>query len=295
MEAYISVRAHGLKSRLLTQKDYEALVRGEKKIFDFKDYSLITERDKLEEKLEKVYRVYIHRMETVARADKELGELALALLDRLEIENAKIHLRHLLGAKRPVIYYPYGRHIGPARLSNIRSEGMLWEELSKTAFQTPPTPRFSTGLVAEREVLLEVVYYNYLARVIKGLKVSRSEKEDLENVLSREVELRQALWAKITSPRAVSYLLSEYSPFFRPVAAIPEDLMSLRTTELLAYTQSTLLKELKEKLAVPHNLDLAFVYYFNALALTEANNLEKILVGLEVGAPEEVILRNIIV
>ncbi|MEM3782562.1 MAG: hypothetical protein QXX32_03375, partial [Thermofilum sp.] len=136
MENYIAVRAHGLKSRLLTRNDYEQIVNGDKDIGAFKDYLLIGEKDTLEEKLEKIYRVYVSRISLLAKASQEYSPFIYALLDRLEIENIKIQLRHILGYARPVIYYPYGRHIGPAKISNLKTESSIWEVLRESYLLT---------------------------------------------------------------------------------------------------------------------------------------------------------------
>ncbi len=295
MEAYIAVRAHGLKSRLLRAQDYEAILRGEKKLSEFKDYSLISERDSLEQVLEKIYRVYVSRMEILAKSDRVLGQIAYALLDRLEVENAKIHFRYILGAQRPVIYYPYGRHIGPARLMQIRTEGGLWEELSKTPYQAPSTPSFASGLEAEREALLDVLYYNYLFGVVDGLPISTEERDDLKNIVREEFEAKLLLWSQVLRPEILTRLLQNYSKFLRvSIPQLPEEWKALKLTELIIQVQKNLVTKAKQFVAVRHSTGVAYVYYFNLLALTEANNLEKLVIGKEVGLPEEVIQRNLV-
>ncbi|QOJ78291.1 V-type ATPase subunit [Infirmifilum lucidum] len=295
MEAYIAVRAHGLKSRLLRVQDYEAILRGEKKLPEFKDYSLISERDSLEQVLEKIYRVYVSRMEILAASDRALGQIVYALLDRLEIENAKIHFRYILGAQRPVIYYPYGRHIGPARLMQIRTEGSLWEELSKTPYQAPGTPSFVSGLEAEREALLDILYYNYLFGVADSLAISREEREDLRNIVREEFEAKLLLWSQVLRPEILTRLLQNYSKSLRaPIPQLPEEWKTLKLTELIVQVQKNLVSRARQLVAVKYSTGVAYVYYFNLLALTEANNLEKLVVGKEVGLPEEVIQRNLV-
>lgn len=292
METYAAVRAHGLKSRLLTSRDYEALLREEKKISDFKDYSLILDSDTLETKLEKIYRVYISRIETVGKAGMGINDLAMALLDRLEVENIKMHLRYILGAQRPIIYYPYGRHIGPKKLSTLKTEGALWEELSKTPLQAPSSPEFSTALEAEREFLLDLLYYNFLVQVIKKLNLSRDAKIILENSIKEEFEKKTILWIRILNPSIVLNTAIKYHIPIR-IPSIPEEWKNLKTTELMQQIQASLIQNLKDKIGIGHSIDAAYLYYFNQLALLEANNLEKILVGKEVRIPEEIIQRYI--
>ncbi|UNQ74290.1 hypothetical protein [Infirmifilum sp. NZ] len=295
MESYIAVRAHGLKSRLLKRQDYEAILSGEKKLYELRDYALISDRDSLEEALEKIYRVYVQRIETLAKPDRVLGQFAYALLDRLEVENAKIHLRYIRGAQRPVIYYPYGRHIGPARLSQIRTEGGLWEELSKTPLQAPSTPSFSSGLEAEREALLELLYYKYLLNMLKELPVNKEEKEDLEALIREEASLKMVVWSRTLSQSIVEKLAQGYLKGYGIMSPqLPEEWSSMKLTELLLHVQRTVISR-AEQLAMKHSLDIAYIYYFNHLALAEANNLERILLGKEIRLPEEVIQRNLVI
>jgi len=294
VESYIAVRAHGLKSRLLKRQDYEAILSGEKKLNELKDYTLISDRDSLEEVLEKIYRVYVLRIETLAKPDRVLGQFAYALLDRLEVENAKIHLRYIRGAQRPVIYYPYGRRIGPAKLSQIRTEGGLWEELSKTPLQAPSAPSFSSGLEAEREALLELLYYKYLLNTLKELPVGKEEKEDLEVLIIEEASLKMVVWSRTLSQSIVEKLAQGYFKGYRIVPPqLSEEWSSMKLTELLLQVQRAAISR-AEQLAVKHPIDLAYIYYFNHLALAEANNLERILLGKEIRLPEEVIQRNLI-
>jgi len=294
VESYIAVRAHGLKSRLLKRQDYEAILSGEKKLYELRDYALISDRDSLEEALEKIYRVYVQRIETLAKPERVLGQFAYALLDRLEVENAKIHLRYIRGAQRPVIYYPYGRHIGPARLSQIRTEGGLWEELSKTPLQAPSTPSFSSGLEAEREALLELLYYKYLLNTLKELPVNKEEKEDLEALIREEASLKMVVWSRTLSQSIVEKLAQGYLKGYGIMSPqLPEEWSSMKLTELLLHVQRTVISR-AEQLALKHPIDLAYIYYFNHLALAEANNLERILLGKEIRLPEEVIQRNLI-
>lgn len=294
-DTYIVVRAHGLKSRLLTLEDYQALIHNEKKLSDFRDYIFIKDNDTLETKLEKIYRVYVSRIETLSKADRQIGAFIQALLDRLEIENIKIHLRYLLGAKRPVIYYPYGHHIGPAKLSSIKTEGTLWEEISRTEYRAPPIPDFVTSLEAERELLLDILYYNYLSLTIQSISVSKETQAELLRCIEKELELKGMLWSRTLSLEIITRLASKYSPNLRfKISPPPEQWKGLKTTELMRQIEISLLEMLKEKVAVKYSLEIPFIYYYNALALLEANNLEKILLGKEIGIPEEVILRTII-
>ncbi|AKG39220.1 hypothetical protein MA03_08270 [Infirmifilum uzonense] len=293
METYAAVRAHGLKSRLLSRGDYEDILKGEKKLSDFKDYSSILDTDALDAKLEKIYRVYVSRLETISKAGPEISGFVLALLDKLEVENIKIHLRYILGAQRPVIYYPYGRHLGPAKLSTIKTEGMLWEALSRTVYQAPPSPNFTTPLESERELLLDLLYYNYLLRKVEELKVSNDSKEALQNLIREELEKKILVWSRVIDS-SIIYKLASSLRFRVRIPGIPDDWKNLKTTELMQNVEMSLLKDIEVKISLRFPVSIGFVYYYNALAFLEARNLEKIIIGKELGFPEEVILRNLI-
>ncbi|MGC9146839.1 MAG: V-type ATPase subunit [Infirmifilum sp.] len=293
METYAAVRAHGLKSRLLSRGDYEDILKGEKKLSDFKDYSSILDTDALDAKLEKIYRVYVSRLETISKAGPEISGFVLALLDKLEVENIKIHLRYILGAQRPVIYYPYGRHLGPAKLSTIKTEGMLWEALSRTVYQAPSSPNFTTPLESERELLLDLLYYNYLLRKVEELKVSNDSKEALQNLIREELEKKILVWSRVIDSSIISKLASSLR-FRVRIPGIPDDWKNLKTTELMQNVEMSLLKDIEVKISLSFPVSIGFVYYYNALAFLEARNLEKIIIGKELGFPEEVILRNLI-
>ncbi|MGB9709027.1 MAG: V-type ATPase subunit [Infirmifilum sp.] len=293
METYAAVRAHGLKSRLLSRGDYEDILKGEKKLSDFKDYSSILDTDALDAKLEKIYRVYVSRLETISKAGPEISGFVLALLDKLEVENIKIHLRYILGAQRPVIYYPYGRHLGPAKLSTIKTEGMLWEALSRTVYQAPSSPNFTTPLESERELLLDLLYYNYLLRKVEELKVSNDSKEALQNLIREELEKKILVWSRVIDSSIIFKLASSLR-FRVRIPGIPDDWKNLKTTELMQNVEMSLLKDIEVKISLRFPVSIGFVYYYNALAFLEARNLEKIIIGKELGFPEEVILRNLI-
>ncbi|MGC9107447.1 MAG: V-type ATPase subunit [Infirmifilum sp.] len=293
METYAAVRAHGLKSRLLSRGDYEDILKGEKKLSDFKDYSSILDTDALDAKLEKIYRVYVSRLETISKAGPEISGFVLALLDKLEVENIKIHLRYILGAQRPVIYYPYGRHLGPAKLSTIKTEGMLWEALSRTVYQAPSSPNFATPLESERELLLDLLYYNYLLRKVEELKVSNDSKEALQNLIREELEKKILVWSRVIDSSIIFKLASSLR-FRVRIPGIPDDWKNLKTTELMQNVEMSLLKDIEVKISLRFPVSIGFVYYYNALAFLEARNLEKIIIGKELGFPEEVILRNLI-
>jgi len=291
MENYIAVRAHGLKSRLLTRNDYEQIVNGDKDIGAFKDYSLIGEKDTLEEKLEKIYRVYVSRISLLAKASQEYSPFIYALLDRLEIENTKIQLRHILGYARPVIYYPYGRHIGPAKISNLKTESSIWEALKESYLLTTDVPNFTTGLVAEREAFLDFQYYVYLMKQLDAVRIDKEEKSELKEAIKSEAGLLLAYWTRVLKPQTVENL-AKYSGLDAKRAEII--LKEESTTDLLKTIHETIMRKIITRIETRHFTTLPFVYAYNFYAKLEAQNLEKILLGKTIGLPGEIIIRNLI-
>jgi len=291
METYAAVRAHGVKSRLLSRQDYEALIAGSKRIWDFPDYAHLSERDSLEKKLEKIYKVYINRMSLLAKIP-EVSDFVFALLDRLEVENIKFHLRYLAGYQRPVLYYPYSRLLGAEKLMSLRTESAIWEALSKTPLRAPATPSFKTRLIAEREVLLGILYYNYLLNTINRLKTRKDVVNSLMELVTNDLTVSYAIWKNLLPEEVLSSLLKSYAPQLRVNLRLLEDLKGAITETvqkgvrvLAAHTRAEVLS---------HPLDMVYIYALNHLLLIEAQNLEKILIGKELGVAEEVITKNLI-
>jgi vacuolar-type H+-ATPase subunit C/Vma6 len=291
MENYIAVRAHGLKSRLLTRNDYEQIVNGDKDVGAFKDYLLIGEKDTLEEKLEKIYRVYVSRISLLAKASQEYSPFIYALLDRLEIENIKIQLRHILGYARPVIYYPYGRHVGPAKISNLKTESSIWEALRESYLLTTDVPNFTTGLVAERESFLDFQYYAYLMKQLDAVRIDKEEKSELKEAIKSEASLHLAYWIRVLKPQTVENL-AKYSGLDAKPAEIT--LKEESTTAFLKTIHETIMRKIITRIETRHFTTLPFVYAYNFYAKLEAQNLEKILLGKTIGLPGEIIIRNLI-
>jgi hypothetical protein len=291
MENYIAVRAHGLKSRLLTRNDYEQIVNGDKDVGAFKDYSLIGEKDTLEEKLEKIYRVYVSRITLLAKASQEYSPFIYALLDRLEIENLKIQLRHILGYARPVIYYPYGRHIGPAKISTLKTESSIWEILRERDLLTTDVPKFTTGLVAEREAFLDFQYYSYLMKQLDAVRIDKEEKSELKEAIKSEASFYLAYWTRVLKPQIVENLAKYSSLDAKPAEII---LKEESTTDLLKTIHETIMRKIITRTETRHFTTLPFVYAYNFYAKLEAQNLEKILLGKTIGLPGEIIIRNLI-
>jgi hypothetical protein len=291
METYAAVRAHGVKSRLLSRQDYEALIAGSKRIWDFPDYAHLSERDSLEKKLEKIYKVYINRMSLLAKIP-EVSDFVFALLDRLEVENIKFHLRYLAGYQRPVLYYPYSRLLGAEKLMSLRTESAIWEALSNTLLRAPASPSFKTRLIAEREVLLGILYYNYLLNTINNLKIGKDVINSLTELVTNDFTASYATWKDLLPDEVLSSLFRTYAPRLRVNLKLLENLKGT-TTEIIQEGIRMLTARARAE-ALNHPLDLVYIYALNHLLLAEAQNLERILVGKELGIAEEVIIKNLI-
>jgi hypothetical protein len=277
VELYAVVRAHGLKSRLLRRNDYEAIAGGEKGLYEYPDYSAVSDRDALEEKVEKVYRVYVRRVSLLASLTPELSPLLNALLDRLEFENSKIQLRRLVGGGAHALFYPYGRHIGPSRLSALRSWEEVWGALSEAGLVETPAPEEKS--LAGWELALDLAYCRHLLRGVEGSKVSRRSKRALERAALTECSIALSRWSRALGADAVLEAvsgvgLSGVCELLRGVAA--KSWSAAEADRLLA---SEVAKPLEEE----YPLEAPFLYAFEIYARLEARNLEKVLTGLHLG------------
>lgn len=293
METYTIVRAHGLKVRALSKQDYDALLKGAKKLWDFPEYADISERDPLEKKLEKVYSVYVRRMSFLAGLGSGLSSFIYALLDCLEVENIKIHIRYVMGFQRPVLYYPYGHFLGPAKLRSLRSEDSLWQALSTTPLKLPEGFSFKTILSAEREALLDMLYLRHLLDEVRELKASKSIRSTLEGLVSLEYTVKYALWERTLGSRTTADLLEASQLTLQPLKDFLDELKAKPESDIIVHGGREILSRAWAELR-RHPLDAVYIYAFNTIALTEARNVEKILLGQELRLEEEVVNRHLI-
>ena len=293
METYAVVRAHGVKSRLLSKQDYEALVAGTRRIWEFPDYTHILEQDPLEKKLEKAYKVYIDRMTLLAKISK-FPDLIFALLDWLEVENIKFHLRLITGYQRQVLYYPYGRLLGLEKLKSLSSESLIWEALSATPLKAPAprTHAFMTGLIAEREAFLEILYFGYLVNTIINLKWQRNIAATVIDFVTSNFTVRYAYWIKLLPENIVGSIIERYAPGLKVHSELLKSLEGTPTEILQRGGRMLALRAVRE--ARKHPLDPVYVCALNYLLLLEAQNIERILMSKELGVPEEIIFKNLI-
>lgn len=310
METYLVVRAHGLKTRLLNKNDYELIVREERSLADYPDYVHIKEDDSLHDKIEKVYRVYINRMNLLAKISPEdYEQFVRALLDRLEIENIKIQLRYIMGSKRKVLYYPYGHYISPSRLSKIASEGTLWETLRATPYmKNKKVPRFITGTVAEREFFVENLYYSYIIGLINESRKLKRKLDKLIEILRTEYMGKLIYWEKILGKENLPEIIrNQGKPFDIHSVRLREYMEKLKIDyqEAIEYLSTNRLTDflnlLKRGLIrysiyllTPHTVELPFIYLYNIMAHIEAENLERIILGKNIGLTEEAILSTLV-
>lgn len=283
MEAYAVVRAHGLKSRLLRRRDYELIARGERGLYEYADYGSVTEGGTLEERVVKVHRVYVARITLLARAAPELSPFLYALLDRLEYENAKIQLRRLAGVGAPALFYPYGRRIGPARLSALSS----FEEFAEALAEAGLVERVPSGSVAELELALDVAYFAHLLGGVERAKVSGRSARALRGAALEECALALSRWSSILGSDRVLAAAEEVGlgAAAEALKGRPEGPWGPREVE------EALVSRVAKRLEREHPLEPPFLYSFEIYARLEARNLERILTGLHLGLSADEILR----
>ena len=293
MEVYAIVRAHGLRARLLTKEDYEAILRGARKLWEYPEYSGIAEKDPLDQKLDKVYRVYVRRMEFLASLSPRLRSFIYALLDRLEVENLKIHLRHVMGYRRPVVYYPYARFLGPAKLVTLSTEGALWQALQGTPYALPKDFTFKTAAPVEREALIESLYFKHLLAEVEALRAPPDAISAIRGLVHRDYTVRYNLWERALGPKLASEVAKALGLSGVLVSELLDRLRALPESEALLQGFRDIYRAAL-RVAREHPLDAAYICAFNVLACVEAQNLERIILGSEVGIAEEVINKQLI-
>ncbi len=304
METYLVVRAHGLKTRLLGKDDYVNIVRGKRSLSDYMDYSAIREDMELKDKVNEVYRVYVSRMNLLARVAPDYGEFLYALTDKLEIENFKIQLRNVLGRRAPPYFYPYGRKVGPAKLREVQSEEELWELLEKTPYmkgvKKPPM-----NTVAEKEFFLDVLYYLYLLSSIEDKNYSK-RLEPVKEAIRMEYLVKLYYWSSALGkrfwellaqmPKPFSVTESSFSALTKKLKVDEEKLSDLiarrRLTEAMNELTVSLIKYVGY-IVRPYTVELPFLYLYNMMAYVEAVNLERVIIGLDTGLAEENILSSL--
>ena len=279
MESYVAVRAHGLKSRLLRRHDYEALARGDRGIYEFEDYSAIADRDPLDVKIEKVYRVYVSRISLLARVAPDLAEYFWGLSDRLEFENLKLQLRRLLGGRGRPLLYPYGRHVGPAKLSGTRSEEELWE-LAASSGLVSEAPRRKWSSLAEREAFIDFAYLSRFTSTVLSIPASRESKRALQRVAEELCSLAAAKWGRFLSFEVLASVARAANLKVRSAASDVSP-----TQKLLAMAR---------ELELRYYASLPYTFAFNVYALFEAENVVRVIVGRSLGMESSKILANLV-
>ena len=313
METYIAVRSHGLKTKLLTKKDYIAIVKGERTLTEYEAYTSIEEKDPLLVKIEKVFKVFKERLALLRKLAGKYEDLVCAYPDILEIENLKFKLREISGRKVKPYLYPYSHHLSLDDIQSIVTEGDLWEKLSQTPYgKGVQKPKFITGVVDEKEAFLDSLYFSYARNVF--LKAKRKFRNKLVELLDREALVILIYWSTVFKNRTKE-LISR--GILRGLIPVTIEFTEVKTEELIeaigadlkeaeSYLESEeisrlilRLKILNQKyylkLAREHPTELPYVIYFLNLALNEALNIERILVGAALRIPEEEILSSLII
>lgn len=279
MESYVAVRAHGLRSRLLKRSDYEALAKGEKGVYEYEDYGALADRDPLDVKIEKVYRVYISRVSLLAHAAPDLAEYFWALLDKLEFENLKLQLRRVLGGRGRLLYYPYGRHVGPVRLSGAGSEEELWE-LAASSGLLEEEPKREWGSLAEREAFIDFAYVKHFASAVQSIPASRESKRALSEVARELCSLTAAKWSQLLGFEAVANVAKTANLAVRPASGNANLVQQLIT--------------IARKLEMRYYASLPYTFSFNVYAMIEAQNVERVIVGRSLGMDASKVLASLV-
>ncbi len=311
METYIAVRCHGLKTRLLSIRDYEAIIRGKKSISDFPDYKHVVEGESPCIAAEKIFQVFVDRVRTLITAAPGLEEFLRVYPDRLEIENIKIKIREIMGRKARTCYYPYSHHIPLDVLKSITTEERLWDKLKDTPYMMEVRkPEFTANVVAEREAFLDSLYFTYVRRILA--RYGRRSKKILLPIVEWEATSKLAYWSIVFGEGVKDLfkrnIIEGLQPYRKLARADVENLLSLLgissedISQILGNQElSRLLLELEKRyikymkrIVRSHPVELPYVYYYMALALNEAYNLERIIISKVLHIPENEITAYIV-
>lgn len=313
MEGYLVTRAHGLKTRLLTRKDYEALIREEKELTDFEAYRDIDEKASIDQKIEKIFNVFSERLELLCSVAEEYRDVICLYADKLEIENVKFKLREIYGKRTKPYFYPYFHHITMDALRGAISEGEVWDILGSTPYMRGrEQPKFITGTVDEREAFLDSLYYEYARNVVLSLK--RKYRDAILEAIDREALITLIYWSIIFKSTLEDLAKRSLISGLVPVSFPIRNFDPLRLVRRIGVSFNVVKKHLEtndisslmlilenenEKYYVRLSriffTELPYLIYYVNLALNEAFNLERIILGKILGIAEEEILSYIIV
>ena len=313
MAEYLATRAHGLKTRLLTWEDYEALIREKKKLTDFEAYKNIDEKAPIDQQIEKIFGVFSDRVELLRRVAGEYKDLICLYADKLEIANVKFKLREIYGKRTKPYFYPYSNYIAIHELRGAVTESEVWEILSNTPYMRGrEQPKFITGTIDEREAFLDSLYYDYARKVVFSLKGEYSDV--ILEVIDREALITLIYWSLvfkstlgslakrgiISGLTSLSLSVSEFDPLklVRRIGVSPEVVKKHLETNDISSLMLILEKENEKyyvRLSRLFFAELPYLIYYVNLALNEAFNLERIMLGKILGVPEEEIVSYIIV
>ena len=314
---YVIVRSHGLLQHLLKRGDYEQLITGDKKICDFIEYSQVREEYPLERKLSMITERFISRIKFLQRiSDEKMVNFYQAFLDFLELENIKFKLRHIYGRYDRERYHPYSHFIDLEVLKRIKKEKNLIEILAGTPYEMNEEVSKRLGSILEKEAYLEALYYRYFRGTINQYKSLRI----LSKYINYEVIRRLTYWVIVLGEKKAKELLrNNVLDGLLPYGVMrkfnigknnidikllleffkldEEGLRLIRGKKISGLMKLIRVKELNMLKEGARNMSLTiiYVYYYMQLCKEEMYNLHKILLGKEIGLPEDVILDAIII
>ncbi|RLE85941.1 MAG: hypothetical protein DRJ41_00210 [Thermoprotei archaeon] len=307
METYTAVRAHGLITHLLKDKDYMDLIEERKTLSDFKYKAGVT----FQEKINSISAKFAERISLLERiGGDKLSPFFKAYLDFLEMKNVEYKLRYLKGYVKEEMYYPYSHFIPLERITLISSEKDLFDLLKKTPYM-PTVKGLDLLKLPHRivEVSVESSYYAYLKAQAKN---ARLNKRTLR-MIDLEVLIRLVYWLLNLNKNDI-YLIKKYNIIdnFYPITfTVKENLERIirafnlelskikpliRKKEVLRVTSSLYasLLSMAKKEAMNDPVSYGFIYYYMLLSKIEFVNLERIIIGKNTGLRPEVIQASLI-
>ncbi|RLE99916.1 MAG: hypothetical protein DRJ63_03960 [Thermoprotei archaeon] len=310
MKDYLVVRTHGLKSRLLTKKNYEDLVYSRASLAHFGYLEAPEEHYTLHEILDKITQKYIQRIEFLSKTLTETSNFFKMFLEELEIENIKAKIRSIYGSREKKGYlYPYSHFIS---LTILKRAATLYE-LEKLLEKTPlklPLRKLAKKNPQLPLLALDSLYYILLKN---SLKVSRDSRKEILELINYESLIKLLYWILVIGKENLRNreILSILKSLYPKERALTISLESLATklkldynkiinnlklnkiSEILLLAESNLIKRAKHK-ALFNAITAVYVYYYMLLCRNERRNLEKIIIGRELKLSPQVILSSLI-
>jgi len=315
MEIYLVIRAHGLKQHLVQKREYLKLIEGEAELGELR-YQDVIFGEELDQLLEAVRLKFIKRVELLIKVPSPYSSFFRAFLDRLELDNIKAKMREILGStpvRLPL--YPYFHHI---KLEKLKSVDNL-DDLIKLIRSTPYYLNLKKYLFVKVkevtdlwiiEACLDSGYYQYLKREAKKTNYATRKIIDIEALITlaywililgeeyiRTLHMNNILQGLEPQARFRLRYIPSLNEILTTIGINPlevKDIIKYREiSQLMSILRREYMKRIR-RIVLRNKHSLAYVYYYLILCENEMRNLERVILGHELGLSKEVITGSLL-